>query len=202
MNKENLRSRLKNGEKKAMEQIYLDHVDLLFRYGSRFSRNTQLVEDCIQDLFIELWKNRKGLGATDSIKRYLLASIRRKIIKQVEKKKKWLSTDEYENVPFDCELAIEDSIVEMETKAEMSDQLRQAFEGLTKRQKEAVYLKYYAGLDYEDIGAVMNIGYQSLRNLISGAIKKMKENVGTIGVIMFLLTFFPINDYKLLFRDL
>ena len=202
MSNDILWSKLKKGNKQALEQIYREHIDLLYRYGHRFSNNNQLVEDCIQDLFVELWNNRTGLSQTDSIKPYLLTSIRRKIIKAVDKEKKWVSTDEYEHIPFDCEIAIDERIVALEHKEELSNQLKKAFEGLSKRQKEAVYLKYYAGLDYEDIGQVMDIGYQSLRNLVSGALKKMKANVGYTGVILILTIFFGCNDYKSIFQDL
>ena len=171
---------LKAGNKKALEQIYRNNVDLLFKYGCRFSKNEQLVEDCIQDLFIEVWRNRTGLGETNSIKRYLLASIRRKIIRLVDKRKRVVSTEEHDP-GFGLELDIEHKMINAETKVAMNQQLQEAFDNLSKRQKEAIYLKYYAGLDYEDIGNVMDIGYQSLRNLVSHALKKMKTKRRDIG---------------------
>ena len=189
MNPNELWSQLKAGDKNALEQIYRGHVDLLFKYGCRFSNNTQLVEDCVQDLFMEIWRNRKGLSQTDSIKRYLLASIRRKIIKHLEKGKKLVSTEDHDP-SFELEIAIEERLIDAETKIALSQQLKKAFDSLSKRQKEAVYLKYYAGLDYEDIVTVMDIGYQSLRNLVSNALKKMKQNVGALEVIILMEYFF------------
>ena len=189
MSHNELWSQLKAGDKNALEKIYRTHVDLLFKYGCRFSTNTQLVEDCVQDLFMEIWRNRKGLSQTDSIKRYLLASIRRKIIKHLEKGKKLVSTEDHDP-SFELEIAIEERLINAETKVAMSQQLKRAFDSLSKRQKEAVYLKYYAGLDYEDIENVMDIGYQSLRNLVSNALKKMKQNVGALEVIILMEYFF------------
>ena len=45
--------RLKAGEKNALAQIYEDHAAKLLKYGYKFSDNEQLVEDCLQDLFVE-----------------------------------------------------------------------------------------------------------------------------------------------------
>ena len=79
--------KLKTGDKWALEQIYAAHAAVLLKYGRRFSADGQLVEDCVQDLFIELWKNREGLGDTDSIRKYLLVSLRRKVIRALSHSK-------------------------------------------------------------------------------------------------------------------
>ncbi len=39
------------GEKDALSKIYHQHVQLLFRYGKKFTSNEELVKDTIQDLF-------------------------------------------------------------------------------------------------------------------------------------------------------
>ncbi len=183
---------LKAGDKGALEKIYRMHIDLLFKYGCRFSKNTQTVEDCIQDLFIELWKNRAGLGSTDSVTRYLLASLRRKVIKLQQKNSRWLITDPQQTYQFDLEIAVDQQLIDREIKAENVQRIEQALEKLSKRQKEAIYLKYYAGMDYEDICQVMDINYQSARNLISAGLKKIKENVGIMSLILLLYNFFRI----------
>ena len=43
------------------------------------------------------------------------------------------------------------------------------------RQKEAIYLKYQQGMDYEAIGEAMNISYQSVRNLTHSALSRLKK---------------------------
>ncbi len=48
---------------------------------------------------------------------------------------------------------------------------------LSNRQKEAVFLKYYNQMSYEDICDIMNINYQSVRNLISTALKKLNTEL-------------------------
>lgn len=176
---------LRAGEKEALEAIYRNHADLLFRYGCKFAQDESLVKDCIQDLFIELWKNHKGLGNTSSVKRYLLASIRRKIIKTLNKNKRWLFSNQMEKVSFHLEPAADEKIIAEEINEENVKMLKLALEDLSKRQKEVIYLKYYADLDYEDIQEIMDINYQSLRNLVSRALKKMKETVGPLLVLWF-----------------
>ncbi len=182
-------NQLKGGDKRALEEIYRAHVQRLYQYGRRFTKDDQLVEDCIQDLFIELWKNRKGLGDTDSVERYLLAATRRKIVRQLTKLKKVSATDQESDFPFSVELAIDQQLIDTEVSQENTLKIKQAFDELSKRQKEAIYLKYYAGLDYSEIEEVMKINYQSARNLVSGGLKKMKSTLG-LALFFCFLNFF------------
>ncbi|HYH55355.1 MAG TPA: sigma factor, partial [Anseongella sp.] len=73
----------RKGEKEAFDLIYHNYVHLLYNYGIRISSDTVLVEDGIQDLFVEIWQKRATLGATGSIKYYLFKSLRRKISRKV-----------------------------------------------------------------------------------------------------------------------
>jgi len=165
--------RLKEGDKSALEQIYRTHAAQLLKYA----RNEQLVEDCVQDLFIEIWRNRTGLSETDAIQPYLLLSLRRKIVRQVEKSKKMVADTEYTEADFDAEISIDHILIEQELSTERAQQLKAAMDNLSKRQKEVIYLKYITGLDYEDISEVMNLNYQSARNLVSSALRALKKQI-------------------------
>lgn len=176
---------LKEGNKSALERIYSTHISGLLKYGRKFSRNDQVIEDCIQDLFIELWKNREGLGMTDSIQRYLMVALRRKVIRQLGRSKKWVSDNELTDLDFDVEIAVDQELIAAEFSAERAAQVKAAMENLSKRQKEVVYLKYVSGLDYEDIGEIMDLNYQSVRNLVSGALKKLRGTLLPSIILLF-----------------
>ena len=60
------------GDKEALEQIYRRYYPLLLNYGCRLSANQDLVQDCIQNLFIKLMSKSRNLSATPSVKGYLL----------------------------------------------------------------------------------------------------------------------------------
>ena len=168
---------LKNGKKAALEKIYRSHIQALLKYGNKFSSDGQLVEDSVQDLFIELWKNKSKLGDTDSIRRYLLVSLRRKIIRKISSNKKHFSENEPLEHHFKAEFAIEDHIIERELSSEQATKLKASMTNLSQRQQEALYLKYFQGMDYRDIAEVMDINYQSVRNLIFNALKKLREHL-------------------------
>ena len=176
---------LKNGSHTAFRQIYETSIEGLLQYGFRFCKDKETVEDCLHDLFIYIWKNRSGLSGTDSIRRYLMVALRRRIIQELKVR----STDLNEqNMPFHCDLSMEEEWILSEEKQASQRSLQEAFGHLSERQKEAVYLKYYQGLSYEAICEVMNLNYQSARNLVFNSVQALRRAMALISLLIFLIT--------------
>lgn len=53
--------------------------------------------------------------------------------------------------------------------------LRELMSALPARQREALHLRYFAGLDYADMAAAMDCSQQSARANVSQAMKKLKS---------------------------
>jgi RNA polymerase sigma factor (sigma-70 family) len=173
MNDRLLWEAMKSGQKSALESIYNREVDYLYNYALRLTYNQDLIKDSIQDLFIEIWNKRTTIGTTDAIRPYLITSLRRKIIATLKKESK-TSQEAIEDIDFRTDEAIESNIIKKETAHETSKTLDSAMSQLSSRQREAIYHKYYNNHSYEEICKIMDINYQSVRNLISQGIKKMK----------------------------
>jgi RNA polymerase sigma-70 factor (ECF subfamily) len=182
----------KEGDKAAYAYIYSSYFHILFSYGKKITTDEDLVQDCIQDLFIELLHRRQHLGSTDSIKFYLFKSLRRKLNHQLIKRdSKPLTEDlfeenDYEDFqvhPYEHELVTEQVINEQ--KAE----ILKALNLLTKSQKKAIELKFYQNLSYQEVAAVMCIHIDSVYNLISKATSFLKQNVKKVYILLSLLLF-------------
>jgi RNA polymerase sigma-70 factor (ECF subfamily) len=179
---------LRAGDRTALEQIYRQHIALLLQYGGKFVPDGQLVEDCVQDLFVDIWRRRESLSDTDSIRAYLLVALRRRVIRQLGRDREHLSGAGPEAVDFRAEPAIDQQLIDRELAEEQSLGLRTAMEQLSDRQREILYLKYYAGMDYDAIGEIMSLNYQSARNLVSRALARLKELL----VVAFFILFWKI----------
>ncbi|RYF73519.1 MAG: sigma-70 family RNA polymerase sigma factor, partial [Cytophagaceae bacterium] len=55
--------------------------------------------------------------------------------------------------------------------------LTRALDRLPRRQREAVYLKFYQNMGNEEISKLMDINIQSVYNLIFGALGNLKKHV-------------------------
>ena len=168
-------SQLRQGRKAALEALYRAYAPVLLQYGGKFSADRQWVEDCLQDLFVGLWQAREQLGEVSSVKSYLLVAMRRRVIRQLGRQQKRETSEEPEEHQFDCDLAIDEQIAAREFSHEQHLKLQEALRQLSARQKEAIYLKYQLGMDYENIGQAMDINYQSVRNLVHSAVSRLKK---------------------------
>lgn len=183
MDDQQLWQRLKDGHDDALERIYREHVDALLRYGGQFSMDASLIEDCIHDLFVELWRNRKGLGRNDNIRPYLLVALRRKLIRQLKRLQRTQNENETNEIEFLAEPAIDEAIIDREISADNAKVLKQAMTRLSKRQREVLYLKYFEEMSYEDICEALGINYQSVRNLASTGIKALRKYLTVLWII-------------------
>ena len=162
----------KSGNHQSFEKIYRNEFNFLVNYGKTITFDEQSISDCIQELFIELWNRREHIGHTDNIRSYLLVSFRRKLIKNL----KDTYTDFSDELIKDKELSDEERIIHSEEQSQLHAQLNQSINELTKKQKEIIHLKFFQNLDYEEIAKIMEINYQSCRNLLSGALKKLGDD--------------------------
>ena len=71
--------RVKAGETQAFHDLYMQFADILFSFGLIYSKDQELVKDCIHDLFFDLYKYRRNLSDNDHIRNYLFKSLKRKI---------------------------------------------------------------------------------------------------------------------------
>lgn len=175
MDDRQLWQRLKEGNEDALERIYREHVDALLRYGGQFSTDASLVEDCIHDLFVELWRNRAGLGNNDNIRPYLLVALRRKVIRHLQRLQKTRNDRDAKEVEFLAVPAIDESIIGRELSEAQTQELSRAMAQLSKRQREVLYLKFFEEMSYDEICEALQINYQSVRNLVAAGLKAMRK---------------------------
>ena len=68
-------------------------------------------------------------------------------------------------------------LINAQLSAEQKQKVSKVLEKLSQRQKEAIFLRYFDDLEYEEIASIMSINYQSVHNLIHRAIKILRENL-------------------------
>ncbi|MBK8518972.1 MAG: sigma-70 family RNA polymerase sigma factor [Saprospiraceae bacterium] len=187
MNDLELWRRLRGGDQKALKEVYDMCSGNLANYAKKFTQDTELIEDAIHDLFVFIWQKKENLNDTDSIIKYLCVSLRREIIRRVSKTLNVTSFENAENNDFEFSLSVEDMIIQNETNESNKLKLKEAFKELSNRQREAIYLKYYEEMSYDQICEVMEINYQSVRNLISKGIIVLKKVIGLVILLISVL---------------
>lgn len=147
----------------------------MFNYGRKFCRDEELVKDCIQEVFISLWQRRDTAQDILSPKYYFLRAIKNKVLKALDLYARLNNTHVTGAYDFIDDFSVEQTIVAREMFAENGNRLKSVLSNLSKREKEVVYLKYHQMLDNGQIAQLMNINRQSVYNLLSGAVLKLRQ---------------------------
>jgi RNA polymerase sigma factor (sigma-70 family) len=165
--------RFKAGDSDALGHLAQTHYRALYNYATRFSSDSDLIRDTIQDLFLDLWERRNYLSETVFVKSYLLKALRHKLIKEGIKLKRFQETPLFDSESTDP--SIETNIIADENDSYQKGRLKQIISLLSKRQQEIIYLRFYQNLENEDIAQVMGLGRQSVSNLLYRTLKEIKE---------------------------
>ncbi len=168
--------RLLSGQVLAFEELMRKYYPVLFRYGTRFSRDRALIQDAIQDVFLEVWEKRSHVDGVIPPKPYLMASVRRRIHRLTNSPALVLTADTPESNSFDIEFSVEENFIQTEETLKLAQHLSSLLNGLPPRQQEAVYLKFFHEMSRDEISEVMHISPQSVSNLLQTALKWLKIN--------------------------
>ncbi|WP_051350059.1 RNA polymerase sigma factor [Dyadobacter alkalitolerans] len=177
------------GNVAAFEMLIDVTYDLLFQYGNKFCRDRELIKDCIQDVFLEIWEKKGSLNPEIPPKAYLLASLRRRLHRMVQKNRMLFLDHLLPDEGFDIGFYAEHSFIESEHDQQLASQITHMLNGLPKRQKEAVYLKFFEDMDRDEIAAIMEIHPQSVSNLLQTAFKFLKTQWRSVVSLFLLLRF-------------
>ena len=166
------------GDGRAYDQLVRLFYPSLFQYGCRYSRNKELIKDCIQDVFLEIWQKRTQIDSEIPPKPYLMASLRRRIHRVVLADRQVIGQDDVlREELFDVEFSVEEAFIREEATLQTAQRCLQLLKALPKRQQEVIYLKYFQELSRDEIAEVMKITPQSVSNLIQLALKLLKSHV-------------------------
>lgn len=168
---------IRAGNNKAYEQLFLRYADFMLAYGLKFTTNRELVKDAIQNVFMRIISGHEHIGDTDNVKAYLMASLRREVTVSI-RHQNMLSLDNEEPrfnmLPMVAEV---DSIEDSEEKKQLIFLLNKAINRLTLRQQEAIYLRYIQELPMKEVSTMLDMNYQSTRNLLHRAITKLRDDM-------------------------
>lgn len=169
---------IKQGDPRAIDYLYDAYVQSLYNYGRKITKQEALVKDSIQNLFVDLWRNRESLPSPAKPKLYLLKALRYKIIYQLKREKRTREIELHSQDSWqEYAPSHEFTLIASQHTAEQQQQLRQELLHLSHRQREAITLKFYEGLTNEEIAVAMSIHTQSVYNLIHQSIEILKKSL-------------------------
>jgi RNA polymerase sigma factor (sigma-70 family) len=187
---------VQEGDTEAFQRLHSEHLRHLLNYGLRLCRSISIVEDCVQDVFTEVWIYRQNISPTVPMRFYLLKAVRNKLKAHYRREQSYVAgwdddRDSLGMADFNLEPSAEHLLIVREMDQERSRQINVALEVLSPRQREIIYLRYFNELTYDQICELMGINYQTARSQVYNGLKILRKNLDyrSLLSILPLLTF-------------
>ncbi len=177
----------KKGDESAFTLLYNKYIVPLYNYGERLTPDKALIEDSLHDFFVELWKNRDTISQINCVKVYLYKGFKNRLIKNINKKRRFPFNSISEDYHFEFIFSPEfDHIMDQAVK-DQKEKLLKAVNKLAPRQKEAITLRFYDELTYEQIALIMKLTVKSVYMLIYRAVEFLKQNLSKLVYMLLIL---------------
>lgn len=168
-----LRDKFLAGDEEAYSAIYKLYAKDLYALGLSFRVKPELIEDAIQDVFVEIYTHKHNLEKVDNLKLYLMTAFRNRLFLLVKKSS---NNFEIEEDIYELEEpGYQELWIEKEEESEKQLLVKHLLSQLNANQREAIYYRFVEGFSCEEIASIMHINYQSTKNLIHRAIKKLRS---------------------------
>ena len=165
--------KFRSNDTRAFNELYHMHVNMLYNYGSRLTQDSELLKDCIQEVFIKIYHKRSEIENIQNLKSYLLISLKNKLCDE-SRRRVHLSDVAVEELSIVAHEHVEKDYINMEAAHNLKQFVSRLLDKLSPRQRDAIELYYIQEKKYEDICEIMQMNYQSVRNLIHRGMLRMR----------------------------
>lgn len=180
----------RKGKKKALKIIFVRYYPRLEMYALKFIVNHQEAEDLVQEVFIQVWENRKDILPDSNFEAYLFTLVRNRCLNALKKRavekgyieKIQADSEELYAISFDAD----DDFVSMERR--LHQELENIIVVMPERCQIAFRLKWIEGKKIREIAEIMKISTTMVdKHLAKGMeIARQKLNTGMFLFFTFL----------------
>jgi len=173
---------LKRGEVKVFNEIYERYFGLLYRHAYHMLHDRVQAEDVVQDIFQMLLEKCNELELQHSLKAFLYASVRFRVLKQFRHNKvveNYLST-----IVALSENTVQTIDIYIEEK-ELAKRIEEGLSKLPPKMREVFELSRIDELSYQEISEKLNVTEHTVRKQMSNALKIMRSSFKNSFVIFF-----------------
>lgn len=174
---------LKQDNEAAFNELYDRFWKPLYVKAYSFLKSDSDAKDCVQNLFVSLWKNRH-ISSPQKVDHYMYQAIRYQVFNIFNQKKNILGLDQRIIELTNTVLQGNDTQYK-----ELKEALDSIISKLPPENKELFLLNRESGLTYKEIAELKNISVKTVEKKISQALHQLREN-WTNTVIAYLIMHF------------
>ncbi|HEX5993598.1 MAG TPA: SigE family RNA polymerase sigma factor [Jiangellales bacterium] len=170
MVKDGLVERTESAADRLVTDLYTAHYASLVRLATLLLRNHAMAEEAVQDAFVALHKRWRRLRNPEQAVAYLRTSV---INNTRSIQRRWIVAAKHPDEPPLDEPSAESGAM----RAAAGDAVVAALRTLPDRQREALVLRYYAGLSEAEIAAAMKVSRGAVKSHTSRGMAALRNRL-------------------------
>ncbi|MCF8346992.1 MAG: RNA polymerase sigma-70 factor [Bacteroidales bacterium] len=163
--------KIRKGDVKAFEQLFHLYYPGLCNYAGSLLRKPEIAEEVVQDVFYNIWKNRKVLNLHTGWHSYLYRSVYNNAMMALRKTRRELPLDEQW---AESQLDAEDQSSEELEAGELHTVMLVTLQQLPERTREIFSLSRFEGLKYKEIADKLSISVKTVEANMGKALKALR----------------------------
>ncbi len=163
-------SGIRRGDSKSFDLLFDSYYERLCNYVTSIIQNNEVAEDIVQDLFANIWVNRKKMSVRVSFKSYLFRSSYNAsldYLKRLKVENKYQADISEQSPP-----SFNDSLEFLE----LLESMEESIEELPEQCKIIFKLSRFEQLKYKEIAQKLSISENTVDTQIRRALKKLRED--------------------------
>jgi len=172
INETALFTELAEGNEKSFEIIYRHYVKRLFPYVEKLLKVPELAEELIQEIFVQVWINRRNFADVQHPTAYLFSIANRQALKYLKK----VANDQriLKSITDFAEISRNET-EELILLRESQKAINEAVAQLPVQRRLIWNLSRNEGLSHEQIAAQLNISRNTVKNQMVHAIRHIRD---------------------------
>jgi len=167
-----------NGDRNAVEDCLAKYGGLVWSIARKLLRNSDDVEDAVQEIFLDVWKNAGRFDETKSSETTFIAMIaRRRLIDRIRFSTRRISADSLDDVllePFTR--ADKDMQISLEAQ-----QAAEAMRNLRPEQQQVLRLSIVQGMSHQEIADATGMPIGTVKTHARRGLMQVREFMGVGG---------------------
>ncbi|SDD04982.1 RNA polymerase sigma-70 factor [Niabella drilacis] len=158
------------GNEQAFDALMRYYYPGLLSFACSILNDRPLSEEVIQDIFVQLWVNRKTLPAIQNLSNYLYRAVKQSCYTQFAKRKKIHFEEPGESLPV-AYTAPDSTLISRENLQQIADAVNQ----LPSRCRLIFRLVKDEGLKYKEVAEILDLSVKTVEAQMSIALKTLSR---------------------------
>lgn len=192
---------LKAGSEKTFRQIMEYWYSGLLNFANGYLNDEENAREVVQDVFLQLWDNRKKLNQDTNLNAYLYTLTRNRCIDLIRRERLALQfrTDkkkEYEQLTESYN-ALSDPILDELFARELQSEIQNTIDSLPDQCQKVFRLSREKGLKNKEISEALHLSEKTVESHITKALKTLRNMLEQKypGSVNLLMTFFRFSSF-------